>query len=99
MPVKPVDEAAIEDTWRGYLERGDELLYRSQRRLFRWLPTDPRCKFCNAPFRGVGAILVRAAFAKRPSMMNPQICNVCEDFASKNQGGVEIELSMLFADV
>lgn len=31
--------------------------------------------------------------------MNPQICTVCEDFATQHQGGAEIELSMLFADV
>jgi adenylate cyclase len=31
--------------------------------------------------------------------MNPHLCNVCENFANKYQGGAEIELSMLFADV
>jgi adenylate cyclase len=59
---------------------------------------DPRCKFCNAPFHGVGSVFVRAAYRKRPSMMNPQFCNVCEEFAAKHQGGAEVELSMLFAD-
>ena len=98
MPERSLDEAKIEDLWRAFLESGTEERYRSQRRLFRWLPTDPRCKFCNAPFHGVGSVLVRAAYGKRPSIMNPQICNVCEEFASTHQGGAEIELSMLFAD-
>jgi adenylate cyclase len=31
--------------------------------------------------------------------MNPRLCNVCEQYAAKNLGGAEIELSMLFADV
>lgn len=31
--------------------------------------------------------------------MNPQLCNFCERFAHQYQGGTEIELSLLFADV
>jgi adenylate cyclase len=31
--------------------------------------------------------------------MNPHLCNVCENFANKYQGGAEIELSMMFADI
>jgi adenylate cyclase len=31
--------------------------------------------------------------------LNPQLCNVCEQFARQYQGGAEIELSLLFADV
>jgi adenylate cyclase len=31
--------------------------------------------------------------------LNPQICNECEQFAARYQGGAEIELSLLFADV
>ncbi len=38
-------------------------------------------------------------YGKRPSNLNPQLCNVCEVFASKYQGGAEIELSLLFADI
>ncbi len=99
MPDNLPDAAIIEDVWRGFLERGDAKEHQSQRRLFRLLPTDPRCKFCNAPFRGAGSVFARAAYGKRPSIMNPRICNVCEAFAAKHQGGAEIELSMLFADV
>jgi adenylate cyclase len=98
MTERPLDTAAIEDIWRDFLERGAEGHLR-QRRLFRLLPTDPRCKFCNAPFRGAGAAVVRAIYGKRPSVLNPRICNICETFAQEHQGGAELELSMLFADV
>lgn len=69
------------------------------RRLFRILPHDPRCKFCNAPFQGVGGIIVRSLFGKQRSVLNPRICNLCERAASEFPGGAEVEMSMLFADV
>ena len=71
---------------------------RIHRRL-RLLPHEPRCKFCNAPFQGVGSIIVRAVYGKKQSSLNPRFCSVCEDFASKFPGGAEVEMSMLFADV
>jgi hypothetical protein len=69
------------------------------RRIFRILPHDPRCKFCNAPFQGIGGTLVRVIFGKQRSDLNPRYCNLCE-IASRNfPGGAEVEMSMLFADV
>jgi len=72
---------------------------RRQRRLLRVLPGTPRCKNCYAPFQGAGSHIVRLFYGKRPSNLNPQLCNICEQFARKYQGGAEIELSLLFADV
>jgi len=69
------------------------------RRLFRVLPQDPRCKFCNAPFRGIGGSIVQALFGKRRSDLNPRFCNMCEEASRKFPGGAEVEMSMLFADV
>jgi hypothetical protein len=69
------------------------------RRIFRILPRDPRCKFCNAPFRGVGGIIVRALFGKERSVLNPRFCNLCEQASRQFPGGAEVEMSMLFADV
>ena len=69
------------------------------RRLFRRLPHDPRCKFCSAPFRGVGGIVVRALFGKQRSALNPRFCNMCDEAMRKFPGGAEVEMSMLFADV
>ena len=36
---------------------------------------------------------------KGPSSLTPQLCNQCYGFTSRNLGGTEIELTMLFADV
>lgn len=69
------------------------------RRLFRLLPRDPRCKFCNAPFRGIGGTIVRAVFGKQQSVLNPRFCNLCDVAMRGFPGGAEVEMSMLFADV
>jgi adenylate cyclase len=69
------------------------------RRLFRVLPSDPRCKFCNAPFRGIGGFIVRVVFGKQRSDLNPHFCNMCEVAMQKFPGGAEVEMSMLFADI
>jgi adenylate cyclase len=69
------------------------------RRIFRMLPRDPRCKFCNAPFQGVGGTLVRAVFGKQQSVMNPRFCNMCDEAMRRFPGGAEVEMSMLFADI
>ena len=69
------------------------------RRLNRMLPSDPRCKFCSAPFSGVGGALERAVFGKRQSDLNPRFCNMCDEAARRFPGGAEVEMSMLFADI
>jgi len=68
-------------------------------RMLRLLPHSPRCKFCHAPFQGIGGVFVRAVYGKKQSSLNPRFCSVCEDFAGKFPGGAEVEMSMLFADV
>ena len=72
---------------------------KSLRRIFRLLPHDPRCKFCNAPFRGVGGLIVRTLFGKQRSVMNPRFCNLCEQASREFPGGAEVEMSILFADI
>lgn len=69
------------------------------RRIFRLLPHDPRCKFCNAPFRGVGGSIVRAVFGKQQSVLNPRFCNMCDEAMRQFPGGAEVPMSMLFIDV
>ena len=68
-------------------------------RFFNILPHDPRCKLCHAPFHGVGGMMVGALYGRKQSSLNPNFCNVCEDFAKKFPGGAEVEMSMLFVDV
>ena len=69
------------------------------RRLNRRLPSEPRCRFCNAPFRGMGGALERMLFGKRQSSLNPRYCNMCDEASRRFPGGAEVPMSMLFADV
>jgi adenylate cyclase len=92
-------DAQIEEGWRKFLETGEFKSEVRQRKFFRYLPSEPRCKFCYAPFHGAGGVLCRVLLDKGKSKMNPRLCNVCEHYAAENLGGAEIELSMLFADV
>jgi len=66
---------------------------------YRLLPHDPRCKICSSPFEGMGGLVMRTVFNRGRSDLNPQFCNICEDYVKKNQGGAEVEMSMLFADI
>jgi adenylate cyclase len=99
MNEKSEQDAMIEDVWRTYLTTGEFVKEARQRRLFRMLPGNPRCKNCYAPFSGASSRIVKFVYGKRPSNLNPQMCNECEKFAHEYQGGAEIELSLLFADV
>lgn len=70
--------------------------FRHTRGLMRRLPTDPRCKVCASPFRGIGGFLVRP-FGYGPSRKNPNLCDVCVEGGP--DGGFETEVGVLFADV
>ena len=69
------------------------------RRIMRILPHDPRCKFCNTPFQGIGAIVARVLFGKQRSTLNPRYCNLCEIASQEFPGGAEVPMSMLFIDI
>jgi adenylate cyclase len=70
------------------------------RKVFRRLPREPRCKVCNAPFTGVGGALVNLiGFGAGRSSFNPSLCDRCEKIVKKHQVGLEMSLTMLFADV
>ncbi|HEU0292979.1 MAG TPA: adenylate/guanylate cyclase domain-containing protein [Anaerolineales bacterium] len=69
------------------------------RHILRALPRDPRCKFCNAPFQGIGGMIVRVLFGKQRSALNPRYCNLCEIAAREFPGGAEVNMSMLFIDI
>jgi adenylate cyclase len=83
-----------EENWRKALTEG-ETVPRVMRRLFGTLPANPRCKMCNAPFKGAGAPVMRL-IGRRQSSKNPRYCEPC---AFDETGGAEVEISMLFADV
>ena len=99
MIEKTEQDAMVEEVWRTYLTTGEHKIERRYRQIFRLLPGDPRCNGCYAPFQGAGSAVVKAIYGRRPSSLNPQLCNICDEFAQKYQGGAEIELSLLFVDV
>jgi len=84
-----------EDSWRAVLTGRAPGLSR-HRRLFKLLPREPRCKFCNAPFQGIGSAYMKM-LGRTPYAKNPRFCNHC--LVDTQTVGVEIEISMLFADV
>ena len=97
--AKQVDKDHAENVWRAFLTVGIDQEDVRQRRLFKLLPATQRCRFCLAPLQGLSSPLIRALYRKAPSRMNPHLCNACELFAEEHQGGAEVELSLLFADV
>lgn len=69
------------------------------RRIMRKLPRDPRCKFCNVPFQGIGGTIARVLFGKQRSSLNPRFCNMCEIASREFPGGAEVPMSILFVDI
>jgi adenylate cyclase len=68
------------------------------RRVFRHIPSDPRCKLCYAPQGGIGGPIVNLlGYGKYAP--NPQLCNACFRSAQKHPGGADIEMTALFADI
>lgn len=96
MTARPSD-SRDEAFWRDFLTRGSSV-ERYARQVFKRIPSDPRCKLCAAPFRGIGAPAMRM-IGKRRSTVHPRMCNSCFAFISKHHGGAEIEATLLFADV
>lgn len=97
----------IDEIWSVYLNTGNMpdtvpvpwYQKKRVRSLYKYLPNNPRCRLCYSPFRGFGGAVMRHFFGFVPSRLNPQVCNQCERFISQFNGGSEVELSILFADV
>jgi adenylate cyclase len=91
------DEAEHAEEWRAILTGTDRSMVRL-RRFWSLIPSAPRCKFCNSPFRGPGRILTSLVMHGQ-SNANPLLCNACFGDLRKHTGGAEVEISVLFADV
>jgi adenylate cyclase len=91
MPTKQT----IEEEWYRELTTGENVP-RYRRRLMSLLPSSPRCKLCNAPFKGWGGFLMHL-LGRDQSRLNPRYCANCERY--EHPGGAEVVLTMLFADV
>jgi adenylate cyclase len=61
-------------------------------RLFRMMPSPPRCAVCFLAFGGLGKV-----FRITPSRKNPKLCDAC--FERAPVGGYPMEIGVLFADV
>ena len=83
--------------WEDILEKGD--MFRHLRWVFRWLPHNPRCELCLAPFAGIGGTMVRTFKGIKPSALNPHYCNDCELVSEDHPGGAEADVALLFADI
>jgi adenylate cyclase len=84
-----------QNPWHKVLTDGHAPLVRA-RRLFRYLPSAPRCKMCSNPFGGpAGRVLAAAGFTR--SRKNPNLCSRCCDVLPA--GGAEVDVAILFADV
>jgi len=93
------NKSMADELWREWFTTSAFSAEKRIHRMLRLLPHEPRCKFCHAPFQGIGSFFVRAVYGKKQSSLNPRFCSVCEDFAGRFPGGAEVEMSMLFADV
>lgn len=92
-----IEHPDFDEQWKRYLTGTDRSMVRG-RHMMKFIPSSPRCKMCNAPFGGVGAIPMRL-MGRRPATANRHFCNKCELYARDHPGGVEMELTLLFADI
>lgn len=97
---EPHPDPSNDPGWRAILS-GDEQVstpLRRLRRIFRPMPSDPRCKLCYAPYGApFGPIVARLGYGKWDR--NPSLCGACMRQLMRHRGGAEIELSLLFADL
>jgi len=95
--VSDDDRRVSNAEWRDTLLGTSTQLTR-YRRVFRHIPSEPRCKMCLSPQGGIGAPVMSAlGYGRYPA--NPQLCNSCFREAEKHPGGAEIEMTALFADI
>jgi adenylate cyclase len=77
--------------------RLDEIpINRVLHRLWRALPSSPRCGICAAPFAGLGR-RVAGPLGFGPSRKNPTLCAACVE--SSPPGGMKMHAGILFADL
>jgi adenylate cyclase len=88
-------EQTLEEEWYKMLTEGEPV----PRHIYHFLgmlPSDPRCKLCAAPFKGLGGFVMHL-LGRDQSRYNPRFCEKCKVF--EHPGGAEVPLTMLFADV
>lgn len=89
------EESEMQEGWRKVLS---EPGFAPQSRLFRRLPSNPRCPLCKAPYGLPFGPLVHLLGYGRSSRY-PQLCNPCFRQMQQHRGGAEVPITVLFADV
>jgi adenylate cyclase len=88
-----------EEWWHGLLTgESRDVPLRESRLVLSVLSAHSRCKFCNAPFDGTWAPVMRM-MGKGPSRLTQEFCQQCQMLATQHIGGAEVEVALLFADV
>lgn len=90
------DEPLSSEDWAAWAKLDEILVNRALHRLWRMLPSSPRCGICAAPFAGVGRWIVRP-LGFGPSRKNPTLCAACVE--SSPPGGMTMYAGILFADL
>src|SRR5258708_10106801 len=96
--MSELDNTPNDEIWRKILT-GEMAEFLKGRHFLKRIPSEPRCKMCNAPFTGIGGRLFRLTLKLKPSKINPYFCNSCYDFLAAHPGKTEIEMTLLFADI
>lgn len=92
-------QSSIEDQWHLLVVEGKTVPARERlSHIYNMLPSTTRCQICKMPFGGLSGRLFRLMGRTRSSI-NPHLCSTCDTFLHMNPGGVEVRLSMLFADI
>ena len=82
------DEDPTASRWHALLT-GEDPTLRKLRRVWRHVPSAPRCKACASPFHGAGGAVARL-FWHGPMRGNPLLCKACFGTLSQHPGGAEL---------
>jgi adenylate cyclase len=98
MAKVPPEFESPDDAWRAFL-MGTHPSLQSLRKRFAWIPSNPRCKICHAPFGAPGKYFL-GRYGYVPWEKNPNMCKSCVVSLEKEGfSGAEVPISLLFADV
>jgi adenylate cyclase len=97
-PSEPAPGSPGNADWMGDPDHARSRQVRRLRRMWRTIPSEPRCKMCTGPFGTPGGA-VRRLMGLGPWPGNPKYCTGCFKDLYRHRTGAEIECSLLFADV